>query len=962
MSNDNGATSVEKIQSALSFIRPDDRDIWIKAGMGIKAELGDAGQWLWDDWSQSAENYDARSAKSVWRSFKTGGKVGIGSLFYMAKDAGWTWDKPERKLTAAELAEIRETSRQKAEAEAAEKQRQQVEVAKRAEAIWAAAKPAEAHPYLSRKGIKSHGLRVGKWEIIDSTTGEVRTITPLALLVPIKDRTGKLWSLQAIFPRKLLAGRDKDYLGGGAKSGNFHAIGAPQAFEGRKVFIIAEGEATGASVHECSGHCVLVCFDTSNLLPVAASIRERQPDAIILFAADNDQFTQRKDGTFYNPGVESANKAAAEVGGLVAIPQFASLDGGPKDFNDLHQREGADVVASQIALALRSEVVEPEVEVETAPIEPPPSFEDLAAIEPEEIDAAGIQKELDEEGHHLTKNKYFTILGYDHEEYYFFVHAKQQVMCRKRGDFNTSGYLELANDINWWEMNFPASGQKGGIDEKAAMSWILHVAHSRGVYDPTNVRGRGAWLDDGRSVYHIGDILLVNGVPTQIDQISSSYVYPRARKLPRPHVAALTVEEGRRLLEVARMVRWTMQGSSVLMTGWSFLAPICGSLKWRPHIWITGAAGSGKSTIQKDFCYALTRGIARYAQGDSTEPGIRQALHSDAIPVIIDEIESNDERERLRTDSIMAMMRKASTENEAETMKGTVSGDGVNFRVRSMFCLASVNTKLDKQADIDRITKLVIRVPPRDGSQIEHWNKLEAELHEIGSDETLPSRVLSRALGMMPAVLESIKVFTRVAAKHFNSQRMGDQYGTLIAGCWCLTNDKVPTADEALAMIRAYDWHEHTEDSDQDDAQEALSGILNAKIRVPGNIGDISVYELVREAHPDQRLGQVDQDIADATLRRHGVRVEHAAKVMLFGTSVPNLKTLLKNTSCATDVRGQLLRLPGATRWENRAERFNGGNSKCVSVPLDLVFDEKPPPVSSRAVPVAAQELEDYPI
>lgn len=353
--------SLEKIQSALSYISPEDRNTWWRVGMAIKAELGDAGHWVWDDWSQRAENYNERSASAVWRSFKAGGKVQIGTVFYLAKEKGWTWDKPERKLSAEEVEAIRTTSRKRAEEEAAKKLAEQEQAALRAAQIWAGASDATMHPYLTRKGVAAHGLKVGKWEVFDAKTGEVRVITPNALLVPIKDWTEKLWSLQAIYPHNL-GNRDKDYLKGGAKAGHFHAIGKPLKADGRLVFIITEGYATGASVHEATGHCVQVCFDASNLLVVAASIRERQPEAIILIAADNDQFTTRKDGRPYNPGVEAAMRAAAEVGGKVAVPMFAALDGEPTDFNDLACREGTDAVTLQIAKALDAEPVQAEEE------------------------------------------------------------------------------------------------------------------------------------------------------------------------------------------------------------------------------------------------------------------------------------------------------------------------------------------------------------------------------------------------------------------------------------------------------------------------------------------------------------------------------------------------------------------------------------------------------------------------
>jgi putative DNA primase/helicase len=74
-------------------------------------------------------------------------------------------------------------------------------------------------------------------------------------------------SLQAIFPNKIeIHGdlRDKDYLSGGERQGVFHVIGTPLEVDGRKVFIIAEGYATAASIHECTGHAVLVAFDTGD--------------------------------------------------------------------------------------------------------------------------------------------------------------------------------------------------------------------------------------------------------------------------------------------------------------------------------------------------------------------------------------------------------------------------------------------------------------------------------------------------------------------------------------------------------------------------------------------------------------------------------------------------------------------------------------------------------------------------
>lgn len=354
--------SLEKIQSALNFVCPDDRETWVRVGMAIKSETAEEGEWLWHDWSKGASSYHEADAKAVWRSIKAGGKIGIGTLFHLAKENGWSWTRPERRLSAADIDAMREASRLKAEAAAAEKAADQAKAAELAAAIWNGAEPATAHPYLIRKRVSAHGLRVGVWDVVNQETGEVRRVSSNALLVPIKDRTGRIHSLQAILPNRPANGTDKLYLAGGAKAGNFYAIGKPKELNGRKVWLLAEGYATGASLHEITGHAVLVCFDASNLLPVAAAIRERQPDAIILLAADDDRFTVRKDGSKYNPGVDAATKAAQEVGGYLAVPQFASLDGEPSDWNDLASREGAGVVAEQIAAVLAGAPVQAEAE------------------------------------------------------------------------------------------------------------------------------------------------------------------------------------------------------------------------------------------------------------------------------------------------------------------------------------------------------------------------------------------------------------------------------------------------------------------------------------------------------------------------------------------------------------------------------------------------------------------------
>ncbi|MDO3620223.1 phage/plasmid primase, P4 family [Ralstonia pseudosolanacearum] len=300
---------------------------------------------------------DKRGQRNAWAILhiddKPAGAFGCNRRY--GNDHKFTWTgKATKPLTAAERRAIRERiEKQKQEREEAERARRAAAAAL-AQQIWDAASECTEHPYLTRKQIQSHGLRVGKWEKIDEETGDVRLISKHALLIPIRDAKKQVHSLQAIFPRKLMGDRDKDYLKDGAKEGLFYSIGKPQMVDGKAVIIICEGYATGASLHEATGHAVIVAFDAPNLLPVAQVIRARFPDATIIMAADNDQWTLKP---VNNPGVTRAREAALAVGGLVAVPPFEHSAGsqdeegkwsGPNDFNDLHLLEGADAVRSVI--------------------------------------------------------------------------------------------------------------------------------------------------------------------------------------------------------------------------------------------------------------------------------------------------------------------------------------------------------------------------------------------------------------------------------------------------------------------------------------------------------------------------------------------------------------------------------------------------------------------------------------
>lgn len=271
------------VESALSYLDPTDRDVWIRMGMAVKVELGESGFEIWDAWSQGAQNYNARASRSSWRSFKDSGRIGIGSLIFAAKDRGWTPASTARELTDAEREARRKRIEDAEKARIAEQQR----VAEKAAGIWNKLPSEGASDYLTRKRVRAWGVRFSRGSVV----------------VPVVDAADVLWGLQFI-----AGDGSKTFLTGMRKSGCCHRI------PGQGPIAIAEGYATGASIRQAMGWEVWIAFDAGNLKNVAAAARQRNPAATILICGDDDT------GTPGNPGRAKATEAAAAVGGKAIFP------------------------------------------------------------------------------------------------------------------------------------------------------------------------------------------------------------------------------------------------------------------------------------------------------------------------------------------------------------------------------------------------------------------------------------------------------------------------------------------------------------------------------------------------------------------------------------------------------------------------------------------------------------------
>lgn len=532
----------------------------------------------------------------------------------------------------------------------------------------------------------------------------------------------------------------------------------------------------------------------------------------------------------------------------------------------------------------------------------------------------------------------FVCLGFDADAYYYQPGSTGQVMRLSRSAHNGTNLCALA-ELSYWEAIHP--GGRTGVNWTAAASSLFARQARVGIYSPDRIRGRGAWWDNGRSVLHLGDRLIVDGVERSItDRLDGSpFLYQRLSALTgHGDAIPLTDAEAYVLAEIAERFHWEVPASGLLLAGWVALAPICGALPWRPHAWLTAAAGSGKSAILDRYVTPLLGDMGLIVAGNTTEPGIRQALRADALPVVFDEAESNERTDQQRMQAILGLARVASSESKAHTLKGTPEGDTQRFTIRSMFLMASIATSLKQGADRSRFAQLTLRNPselPKEQRHA-HWQALDRDLDRHIS-EVIGRRLHARTVSLIPTIRTSIQVFTRVAAERFDSQRLGDQYGTLLAGAWSLQSSQVATDQQAQALIDQNDWEPYSQAVEVPDERRCIQRILQHQIRVEADKAVLtrSIGELVDLALHREHDGSIEASHAQAVLGRNGIKVEPGA--VLISNNAEAIGAFLRDTPWSNCWPTVLTRLPGATKTGPIYFKGAGANSRAVKVPLEAV-------------------------
>lgn len=789
-----------------------------------------------------------------------------------------------------------------------------------------------SHPYLIRKSSMVNGIR-------QNVDGE--------LVIP-------MWAEKRIWNIQTIDNKGEKLYGRGRKKGCYFALA--NADDDLSVIVIAEGYSTGDAIRQATGLPVLVSFDAGNMIAVAKSKSADFPETKFIFAADNDQWTfkrgkcpddvkpkevpgdssewenWRRNGWLVNPGIEAARQAAVAIGGASVVwPEFDPEDKNKRtDFNDALTTMGKEYVKDRITSVIKKAevmdtpepVINPDTDFDSQRFRGDPYYGDIQVN-------YELQSDIDID----EKEEFFNILGHDEGQYYFLPRRGGQIVSMAPVSLNQFVNLcRLAPLPHWNSLKEDNETNKKLAERMTA--FLIMECENKGIFQPYNIKGVGMWKDGSNYVMHCGNQLFVNGNYIKPHKFKGKNAYPLRQTNIDITDNPLGNKEANKLRELCKRVSWENTLSGDLLAGWCVIAPVCAVLKWRPHIWVTGPSQGGKTTVLEKIVRRMVGNIGLYFEGGTTEAAFRQLLGCDGRPIILDESESESQKDKVITQDILLLARRSSS--GAMIAKGSSGGKAQEYTVRSAFCFSSINTPIKQRADESRISKLKI-VKDRSEGATDKYKNLEIDLDTILTEE-FGKRLLTRTVLNIENLIKNINTFVSAASNVLKDKRAADQIAPMLAGLHLLTSTKEISLEEAIQWIGQQDWSLHTAIKEKTDPERFIEIVVSRSIRFQksGTIQEVTIGSLIEMALDN---GAESED-AERKLREYGIWPRD--KFVWLSNTSPRLEELLKDTPWSS-WKGFIIDLKDSERKE--AVLFSPGlKSRAVAIPLsyfDIKEDDK---------------------
>lgn len=499
-------------------------------------------------------------------------------------------------------------------------------------------------------------------------------------------------------------------------------------------------------------------------------------------------------------------------------------------------------------------------------------------------------------------------------------------------DHANTGLLSLFDgDTSWLEHEFPRHDRDGavvGYNKEEAAGWLMRACATAGFFDPDrHLRGPGAWRDDaGGLLLHCGDaVRLPDGSWRDAGCRIGDHIYPASIAEPRPAKRPAAPEAGRDLLDLLESWSWRAPATDPrLFLGWIGAAMVTGALRWRPHVWVTGDRGSGKSTLEQLVDSLL--GSSVYRASDPSAAGIRQGLGGAARPVLLDEIEVSADGTVGRARDVVGLARLGSTDGQGAVVRGSADGRAQSYFIRACFYFSSILTVPLLPQDLTRICVLNLDPLKRieGGAQ-----RMRDGLRRFA---TLGPGLRARLVDGWDRLQAALITFDAALQDLGHGSRQADQLGVLLACAHVLTEDHDATAAEAADVVAAFKPGQILDRDEDADHVQAVMHLLSRSAEAWNSGRKKTIGELINEA----------RDNADAAraIRAYGLALQKNDRgdlQLAIANQHDGLRELYAGTRWAQGVWTQsLARVPGASK-PNKVINFAGARSRAVVIDLAWV-------------------------
>lgn len=510
--------------------------------------------------------------------------------------------------------------------------------------------------------------------------------------------------------------------------------------------------------------------------------------------------------------------------------------------------------------------------------------------------------------------------------------------------------------------------QEGKLQRDMCAQWFVDQCRRKGRWDENRPeRGLGVWATGDGIVVHAGDALgrwpFKEGdwtpVADALRAMGSGPVWLLRPPAPRPGKPA-SVADGDQLRALLDMWQFAPLGEGLseadVVLGWQGVALLGEAPRFRPHISVSGGAGTGKTTLSR-LMQAAGSANAGELLDQFTDAGIRNSLSAEARALYLDEAEPSPDGQG-PVERVMEVLRRMSTGDGSCGRKGDIGGKSVNTSAVGAGWLASIFPVAIGDAMATRMVE--VRLRPLGKAKGGADDELKAAME--WAREASP-RFLARAIRDVDRFRADASLIKTALGEGGKLPRTADLIAALAAGRRLLLADTPLTLETARDEVRL--WAALIQGREESSAAQNAGQACFSKIMTLSSgqhrtdrhltVGELVFEELERPSTHDKVLKHLGLKVENGW-----TSAERVGPWLVISTNHPWLARNLAGTSFA-NWAGVLRHLDDlgedyAPRSVPKAVRFAHHQSRALAVPLTPWLEK---PVAVGADPTGVTPFDE---